>query len=63
MKFKTIITLFVFFILSGCQQYNTNNKDLNFKPEKKYTNNGFALIYDENLDIKKKLDDLSLIHI
>tara|TARA_B100000003_G_C10930148_1_gene370780 strand:+ start:1277 stop:2029 length:753 start_codon:yes stop_codon:yes gene_type:complete len=60
MKFKLTITLFIFFILSGCQQYNTNKKDLNFKPEKKYKNSGFALVYNENLDIKKKLDNRSL---
>ena len=38
----------------------TNNNNLNFKPEKKYKNSGFALIYNEEMNKIKKLDSNSL---
>ena len=38
----------------------TNNNNLNFKPEKKYKNSGFALIYNEEMNKIKKLDPNSL---
>ena len=43
----------MFIFLIGCEQYKpkiTNN--LQIKKEAKYQNNGFALIYNESLDIK-----------
>ena len=44
----------------GCEQLKNNNSSkLNFKPEKKYKNIGFALIYNDDLDLKK-LDQRSL---
>ncbi len=60
MKFKNIIFLITVLGLIGCQQHtNQNSKDLKFKPEKKYKNSGFALIYNEDLKLKK-LDARSL---
>ncbi len=45
----------------GCNQYKINkSSNLNFKPEKKYSNTGFALVYNKNLDLKK-LDQRSLL--
>ena len=38
----------------------TNNNNLNFKPEKRYKNSGFALIYNEEMNKIKKLDPNSL---
>ncbi len=60
MKFKNIIILISFFTLISCKQYSNQNS-INFKiqPEKKYKNSGFALIYNNDLKIKK-LDDRSL---
>ena len=44
----------------SCDRYKKPiSGNLNFKPEQKYRNIGFALIYNENLDIKK-LDQRSL---
>ena len=60
MKFKNFL-IFVFFIFFvGCDQYipKKTNK-LNFIPEKKYNNVGFALIYSQDLNISK-LDGRSL---
>lgn len=60
MKFKDFYILIVFILISGCQQYTSNQQiKVNIKPEKKYNNLGFSLIYHEDLNIKK-LDDRSL---
>ncbi len=60
MKFRNILILISFIFLVGCEQYKLNKSNkLNLKPEKKYNNTGFALIYDQDLNIKK-LDNRSL---
>jgi len=59
MKFRYIFFLFILVFISGCEQYGGKSKKVNFKPEIKYRNTGFALIYNENLDLKK-LDQRSL---
>ena len=59
MKFRYIFFLFILVFISGCEQYGGKLKKVNFKPEIKYRNTGFALIYNENLDLKK-LDQRSL---
>ena len=60
MNFKIIFILVFLIFYSGCQQYElTNPKDKKIKIEKKYKNSGFALIYNENLQIKN-LEDRSL---
>ena len=52
MKFKYILIIFIFIV--GCNQYkpNVSNK-VEIINEKKYKNTGFALVYNENLNIKK----------
>ena len=60
MKFRNLYILFFLIFLVGCEQYKPNKSvKLKFKPEKKYNNTGFALVYNQNLDIKK-LDNRSL---
>ena len=59
MKFRYIYFLFILVFISGCEQYGRKSNKVNFKPEIKYRNTGFALIYNENLDLKK-LDQRSL---
>ncbi len=60
MKFKNIIFLIAFIFVIGCNQYSVKKTPkINFKPEKKYTNMGFSLIYHDDLNIKK-LDHRSL---
>ena len=58
MKFSYFIILILF--LSNCDQNNLQTSNKKFENlEKKYSNSGFALIYNEELDIKN-LDERSL---
>ena len=59
MKFRTIFFLFVLIFITSCDQYATKKTKINFKPEKKFRNIGFTLLYSENLNLKK-LDQRSL---
>ncbi len=60
MKFKSLIILFILTILSGCVNDSPKNISiLDIKPERKYDNAGFALIYNKNLNIKP-IDNRSL---
>ena len=61
MNYKIILISFLFFLLYGCNQNINNSKNVNFKIEKKYSNIGFALIFDDNLEKIKKIDDRSLL--
>ena len=45
----------------GCVQVPKQLDNTEIKLEKRYTNSGFALIFDESLDKIKKLDDRSLM--
>ena len=60
MNYKILLILFSFFLIGCVQIPNELNKN-EIKLEKKYSNSGFALIYDESLNKIKKLDDRSLI--
>ena len=59
MKFKNLLFLIPLIFILGCEQYSSKSDKINFKPEKKYKNIGFALIYNNDLKIKK-LDQRSL---
>ena len=60
MKFSKTLVLIFFIFFVGCEKYQPNkSKELNLKPEKKYQNTGFTLIYSQDLGIKK-LDNRSL---
>ena len=60
MKFRYFIILISCLFIFGCEQYPLEKtKKINIKPENKYNNLGFSLIYDENLDLRK-LDNRSL---
>src|SRR6056300_1811251 len=59
MKFKNLLFLIPLIFILGCEKYSSNTYKINFKPEKKYKNTGFALIYNDDLKIKK-LDQRSL---
>ena len=60
MNYKILLILFSFFLI-GCVQVPKQLDKTEIKLEKKYTNSGFALIFDESLDKIKKLDDRSLM--
>ena len=60
MKVKILFIIFLIFLLQSCDQNNISQiSKSNNTIEKKYNNTGFALIYDENLKIKK-IDERSL---
>ena len=58
MKFKHLV-IFLLFLLTACEPYSTDSKKINNQIEKKYSNSGFTLVYNENLNLKK-LDNRSL---
>ena len=61
MKYKTILLIFFILILTSCNQYVSENlKTNNSKIKERYTNSGFALIYNDNLKDLKKLEARSL---
>ncbi len=61
MLYKLNLILFFCLFLFSCEQSTTNisQKD-NIKLEKKYSNSGFALIYHDDLENIKKLEQRSL---
>ena len=61
MNYKIILISILSLLLYGCNQNINNSKNVNFKIEKKYSNIGFALIFDDNLEKIKKIDDRSLL--
>ena len=60
MNYKILVILCSFFLI-GCAQIPIELDKNEIKLEKKYSNSGFALIFDESLDNIKKLDDRSLM--
>ena len=65
MNFKKLILIISIFFLSACNQFDQNNKNLVYISDQKYSNTGFALIYDDELKkekkITKKIDNRSLL--
>ena len=65
MNFKKILLILSVFLLSACNQFDKNNKPLVFISDQKYSNTGFALIYEDQLKkekkISKKIDNRSLL--
>ena len=60
MKFKSLIIFLCIFFLQSCENVNVSqSRKSDTIIERKYNNIGFALIYNEDLNIKK-LDDRSL---
>ena len=60
MNYKILLILFSFFLI-GCVQIPKELDKTEIKLERKYTNSGFALIFDKSLNKIKKLDDRSLM--
>ena len=54
MNFKKFILIIFAFFLSACNQFDQNNKSLVYTSDQKYSNTGFALIYDDELKKEKK---------
>ena len=54
MNFKKLILILPILLLSACNQFNQNDKNLVYISDQKYSNTGFALIYDDKLKKEKK---------
>ena len=62
MNYKSLLIILFTFLLFSCEQSFTNKtKRIDFKAEKKYSNSGFALVYDNDLKDIKKLEPRSLL--
>ena len=65
MSFKKFLLIISIIVLSACNQFDKNNKSLVYISDQKYSNTGFALIYDDKLKkenkISKKIDNRSLL--
>ena len=60
MKFRNLFFLIFLILLYGCNELDLNKSSKrSFKPEKKYKNIGFSLIYSDDLNLKK-LENRSL---
>ena len=64
MNYKNFIYLLLIIFLNNCSSSNFVNENQNFDFKNRYSNKGFALIYNEELflnkTISKKIDDRSL---
>jgi len=65
MNFNKLVLVFSIIFISGCNQFDKEDKTLNYIGDQKYSNTGFALIYDDQLrknkKISKKIDNRSLL--
>ncbi len=61
MNYKILLIFIISLLFFGCGQNVSKKKTNVIKIEKKYKNSGFALIFDQNLENIKKIDDRSLL--
>ncbi len=65
MNFNKILLAITLIFLSACNQFEDNEKSLQYIGDQKYSNTGFALIYNaelkKNKKISKKIDNRSLL--
>ena len=60
MNYKNIFVILLIFFIYGCET-STKNKSLEFIPENRYQNSGFALVYDNTLTEIKEIEPRSLM--
>ena len=60
MNYKTVLIVLVSIFLHGCDPKITKNKDLSFIVNDRYSNSGFALIYNDDLKNIRKIENRSL---
>ena len=65
MKFNKFIIIIISLFLTSCQQFDKSEKSIIYISNQKYSNTGFALIYDDKLkkenQISKKINNRSLL--
>ena len=68
MNYRIKLLIFVFFLITGCNQHINKNKNIEFTNIEKYSNIGFALVYSDDLKKNKKISkkinnrSLSIFH-
>ena len=60
MNYKNIFFILLVFFIYGCET-STKNKSLEFIPENRYQNSGFALVYNNTLTEIKEIEPRSLM--
>ena len=60
MNYKTVLIILVSIFLHGCDPKITKNKEMSFIVNDRYSNSGFALIYNDDLKNIKKIENRSL---
>ncbi len=61
MNYKILLIFLISFVFLGCEQNVNKINKIDINIQKRYSNTGFALIYDENLEKIRKIDDRSLL--
>ena len=65
MNYKNFFYILIFLIINNCSVDNLQKKDIDYEFKKKFSNKGFAIIYNDQLFkdkvISKKLDQRSLL--
>ena len=61
MNYKILLIFLISFVFLGCEQNISKINKIDINIQKRYSNTGFALIYDENLEKIRKIDDRSLL--
>ena len=59
MNYKTLLSIFFLLFLINCDQ-SVTKQSKNIEIEKKYKNSVFALVYNNELDNKKKVEKKSI---
>ena len=60
MNYKTVLIILVSIFLHGCDPKITKNKEMSFIVNDRYSNSGFALIYNDDLKNVRKIENRSL---
>tara|TARA_S200000501_G_C20696838_1_gene687734 strand:+ start:155 stop:904 length:750 start_codon:yes stop_codon:yes gene_type:complete len=60
MNYKTVLIILVSIFLHGCDPKITKNKEMSFIINDRYSNSGFALIYNDDLKNIRKIENRSL---
>ena len=59
MNYRIITIFFIFFFISSCDRSIDTTKKINISTENKFSNSGFALIFNQDLDKIRKIEPRS----
>ena len=65
MKLNKLYISFLIYFLTACQQIDNDKENINYSSFQKYSNTGFALVYDDQIKkskkISQKIDNRALV--